>query len=72
VYPLVNLITTPDVVQVDTGLETVETIQLTIEEMFSQYYNMADKLKIRKVDKISDDEIRVQSEITSNAIKSKV
>jgi hypothetical protein len=71
-YPLVNLITTPDVVQVDTGLETVETIQLTIEEMFSQYYNMADKLKIRKVDKISDDEIRVQSEITSNAIKSKV
>ena len=71
-YPLVNLVTTQDVVNAEKETDYTETKQLTLEEMFSQYYYMTDKLKIRKVDEVSDDEIRVQSEIISNAVKSKV
>lgn len=71
-YSLVSLLTTPDLTSDEQESGDSEIEILTIEELFSQYYNMKDKLKIRKVDKISDEEIRFQSEITSNAIRSKV
>lgn len=71
-YSLVNLLTTPNLTDVLDDSENTEQELLSIEDMFSQYYNMKDKLKIRKVDKISDEEIRLQWEITSNTIRSKV
>ncbi len=71
-YSLVSLLTTPNILNDEEESSGSELELLTIEEMFSPYYNMNDKLRIRKVDKISDDEIRIQSEITSNAINSKV
>ena len=71
-YPLVNLVTIQDIINTERESDDTELRELTIEEMFSQYYYMTDKLKIRKVDIISDEEVRVQSEITSATVKSKV
>jgi hypothetical protein len=35
----------------------------TIEDLFSQYYAMNDRLKVRRADVVSDDIIKVQTEI---------
>ena len=71
-YSLVSSLTTPNIVGDEKETEGLDLELLTIEEMFSQYYNMNDKLRIRKFDKVSDDEVRIQSEITSSAVSSKV
>lgn len=42
----------------------------TIEDIFARYYWMTDRLKIRRVSKVSDDKLRVQSEIFSDKIYS--
>lgn len=45
-------------------------MEKTIEDIFARYYLMTDRLKIRRVTKISDDKLRVLSEIFSDKIYS--
>lgn len=71
-YSLVSLLTTPNIVNDGEDPEDPEIKLLSIEEMFAQYYDMNDKLKIRKVDIMSEEEVRFQAEIISSAISSKV
>jgi hypothetical protein len=42
----------------------------TIEEIFSQYYAMTDRLKIRSAKKVSEKEIKVQTEMFTDKILS--
>ena len=44
------------------------TVSKTVEELFLQYYSMTDRLKIRKVNFLSDSELRVQTEIFTDEI----
>lgn len=67
---LISQLRTPDIVDSATDLSGVELKEVTIEEIFSQYYSMKDRLRIRSVDKISDNELLVKTELFTNKILS--
>jgi hypothetical protein len=46
------------------------TEKLTLEEVFSQYYAMTDRLKIRRAAPISENQIKVQTEMFTDKILS--
>jgi hypothetical protein len=46
------------------------TEKLTLEEVFSQYYAMTDRLKIRRATPISENQIKVQTEMFTDKILS--
>ena len=70
-YPwLLSQLTTPNIIQSASDLSGTVIEELTIEDIFSQYYSMTDRLKIRSVNKISDNELVVKTELFTNKILS--
>lgn len=67
---LLSQLTISDIVQNDSSYTDIIAEDKTIEELFSQYYAMTDRLKIRKVSLISEDEIKVQTELFTEKILS--
>ena len=69
-YPwLLSQLTTSDiVVSSDSELSGGEIQEVTIESIFSQFYSMKDRLKIRSVNKISDNELVVKTELFTTKI----
>jgi len=67
---LMSQLTTPNLIKNDSEYTGMEVEQKTIDDIFAQYYAMTDRLTIRKVTKISDDEIRVQTEMFTDKITS--
>ena len=65
---LLSQLTTLDIVQVESDFTGVIAEEKTLEELFSQYYAMTDRLKIRKADFISDDTVKVQTEVFTDKI----
>lgn len=70
-YPaLLSQLTTSDIVKQNEDNTSIELENLEIEDIFEQYYYMTDRLKIRKVTKISENELKVQTELFTNKILS--
>lgn len=70
-YPaLLTQLTTSDIVKQNEDNTSMELENLEIEDIFEQYYYMTDRLKIRKVTKISENELKVQTELFTNKILS--
>jgi len=65
---LVSQLTTAGLVDNSADFSGTVVAQKTLEELFSQYYAMTDRLKIRKANIISDSEIRVQTEVFTDKI----
>ena len=64
---LISQLTTSDIIKVETWI-VVDTKERTLEDLFSQYYAMTDRLRIRKADFVSDTEIKVQTEMFTDNI----
>lgn len=70
-YPsLLSQLTTPNLQNLNWDMEGVETEDVTIEDIFSNYYYMNDRLRIRKVTDVSEDKLKVQTELFTNKILS--
>ena len=54
--------------QNDSDFTGMAVNEKTLEDLFSQYYAMNDRLKVRRADVVSDDTIKVQTEIFTNGI----
>lgn len=67
---LLSQLTVHDIVKVESDFTWLVVEERTIEDIFSQYYAMTDRLKIRKASFISDKEIKVQTEIYTDKILS--
>lgn len=67
---LLSQLTTSDLVQTVWDFGDTISNQKTLEELFSQYYAMTDRLKIRKANVISEEEIKVQTEVFTDKILS--
>ena len=67
---LLSQLTTPDIVQNGSNITWDTVNEKTVEDLFSQYYSMTDRLKIRKVEKLSEEKIKVQTEVFSDKILS--
>ena len=65
---LLSLLTVPNIVKWDVDLSSVAVGQRTLEDIFSPYYAMTDRLKIRKAVPISDYELKVQTELFTDRI----
>ena len=66
---LLSQLTIPDIVQVEQDFTGLSVWQRSIEDLFSQYYTMNDRLRIRKADIISDDNMKVQTELFTDSIE---
>ncbi len=66
--PLISQLTVSDIVQVESDYTGIVVGQRTLEELFSQYYAMNDRLRIRKADIISEDTMKVQTELFTDEI----
>jgi hypothetical protein len=64
-------LTTPNIVQKQSNFTGKVTEQRTLDDIFSQYYGMTDRLKVRRAEKISDNKLRVQTELFSDKILEK-
>lgn len=68
-YPwLISQLTTIDIVNPISELSWGDIQEVTIEDIFSQYYSMKDRLRIRSMSKISDNELLVKTELFTNKI----
>ena len=67
--PLLSQLTTSGIVKVDVEFTGSIVAERTLDEIFSQYYLMTDRLKIRNAIKTSEDTIRVQTELFTEKIK---
>lgn len=67
---LISQLTTPNIVQKMSDFTGMVTEKLTLEEVFSQYYAMTDRLKIRRATPISENQIKVQTEMFTDKILS--
>ena len=67
---LLSQLTTPDIVQKSSNFSGNIVEEKTIEDIFSQYYAMTDRLKIRSANKVWEDKIRVQTEMFTDKILS--
>jgi len=65
---LLSQLTTPDIVKTDSDFTGIIVEEKSLEDLFSQYYAMTDRLKIRKANFLSDSEIKVQTEIFNDKI----
>ncbi len=65
---LLSQLTVPDIVQIDQEFTGISVGQRSMEDLFSQYYVMNDRLRIRKADVTSDDTMKVQTELFTDAI----
>ena len=65
---LVQQLKTPDIVKVNETFSWAEIKEKTLDDLFSQFYFMTDYLKIRKVTKMSNTELKVQTEIFTDKI----
>ena len=65
---LTSKLTTPNIVKDDWPFIGSSLDDTTIDELIKKYYDMTDRLQIRKVNKLSDTDVQVQTEIRSNAI----
>ena len=65
---LVGQLETPDIIRVNETFSWSDTKERTLEELVAQFYSMTDSLKIRKVTKVSDTEIKIQTEIFTDKI----
>jgi hypothetical protein len=63
-------LTTPDIIQKNSDFTGIDVKERTIDDIFSQYYAMTNRLKIRKVIPISEDQIKVQTEFFDDKILS--
>ena len=54
--------------QVEQDFTGLSVGQRSIEDLFSQYYVMNDRLRIRKAEVISDDSMKVQTELFTDSI----
>ena len=65
---LLSHLTTPNII-VSNGEFTGSVVSnKTLEDIFAQYYSMTDHLRIRKVGRVSDTQLKVQAEIFSDGI----
>ena len=64
-------LTTPNIVKKQSNFTGKVTEERTLDDIFSQYYGMTDRLKVRRAEKISDNKLRVQTELFSDKILSK-
>ena len=65
---LISQLTTPDIVK-QSSSDTTGTIRnRSIEDIFAQYYTMKDRLTIKSVNKISEDKIKVLTQVSSEQI----
>ncbi len=60
---LISQLTTADIVHNESDFTGMTLNEKTLEDLFSQYYAMNDRLKVRRADVVSDDTIKVQTEI---------
>ena len=67
---LIEQLTTTGIVKVDEDYERLEKEERSIEELFSPYYSMKDRLRVRWASLISWDKLRVQTELLSEKIMS--
>jgi hypothetical protein len=63
-------LTTSGIVQVNTNIIGTKVEQKSLDELFAQYYSMTDRLKVRGVKQISEDQLRVQTELFTDKIMS--
>jgi hypothetical protein len=64
---LLSQLTVADIVQNESDFTGLIMGDKTLEELFSQYYAMSDRLKIRKAEIVDDDVIKVQTEVFTNS-----
>ena len=65
---LVSQLTTPDIAELSWESLSWDVLEKTLDEIFSQYYSMTDRLKIRRKAELSDIDVQVQAEIYSNKV----
>lgn len=65
---LLSQLTTSDIVQIESDYTGIVVEQRSMDDLFAQYYAMTDRLRVRKVDVVSDDEIKVQTELFNDGI----
>lgn len=70
-YPsLISQLTTPNIIKSDIDYSNEEIEESSIEDILSQYYYMNDRLKIRKYEILSDENVKLQVELFDNKILS--
>lgn len=68
-YPaLTSQLTTPNLINTSSSFTGTKSSSKDLDEIFSQYYAMTDRLKIRSAVPISEDKIRVQTELFTEKI----
>lgn len=65
---LLSQLTTSDIIKENSDFTGITVNDKSLEDLFAQYYAMTDRLKIRKTNIISEDEIKVQTEIFTDKI----
>lgn len=68
---LLSMLTTPDIVKVDVVGTWQDNEELTIDDLFLEFWSMNDRLSIRRAEHMSDTKLRVQTEIYSDPILAK-
>ena len=66
--PLMSQLTTPNIVKSWWNYTGAGQTQITLEDVFSKYYMMNDRLKIRTGSILSDMDMKVQTEIYSDTV----
>ena len=68
-YPsLMSQLTTNDIVKSESFIVDGDWKETTLDDVFSKYYSMNDRLQIRRAPKLSDTDMQVQTEIFSDDI----
>ena len=65
---LMSQLTTPNIVKSWWNYTGTAQVEITLDDIFSKYYMMNDRLKIRRSTNLSDTDMKVQTEIYSNMV----
>ena len=65
---LVSQLTTTDIVKQESSYTGKSTRNRSIEDIFAQYYTMKDRLTIKSANKLSEDRIKVLTQVSSDQI----
>lgn len=68
---LLSMLTTPDIVEEAHQVKPIEVDEVSLDDLFLEFWSMNDRLSIRRADHISDTKLRVQTEIYSDPILEK-
>ena len=68
---LLSMLTTPDIIEEANTIKPIQTEEMTIDDLFLEFWSMNDRLSIRRAEHLSDSKLRVQTEIYSDPILAK-